>query len=195
LRFEEPVVVAIAPAGVPVALEVAVAFGAPLGTVVIEPIEPRRGYAVGAATGIGPAVVDPARAVALGIDRWRLEAMVLAASSNARDRTERYASGPALSGRVVVLVDDGTRHGLSLVAAARALRRFGPVRIVFATPVWTTGIASLLRSEVDDAIHVVEAIDLRCPYGRYEDSRAVTDGDAQAFLREGAGRLESAWAS
>ena len=59
-----------------------------------------------------------------------------------------------ISGRTVVLVDDGIATGATVIAAARWLKRLGPAKLVIAAPVAQPQAVELLKSEAD-AVEVI----------------------------------------
>jgi putative phosphoribosyl transferase len=59
-----------------------------------------------------------------------------------------------ISGRTVVLVDDGIATGATVIAAARWLKRQGPAKLVIAAPVAQPQAVELLKSEAD-AVEVI----------------------------------------
>lgn len=59
-----------------------------------------------------------------------------------------------ISGRTVVLVDDGIATGATVIAAARWLKRQGPAKLVIAAPVAQPQAVELLKDEAD-AVEVI----------------------------------------
>ena len=57
-----------------------------------------------------------------------------------------------LSGKTVVLVDDGLATGATMRAAATAVRQQGPARIIVAVPVGATSTCQELATEADEVI-------------------------------------------
>lgn len=122
--WADPVVLGPARGGVPVAAVVARRLGAEPDVAVARKIGApgRREYGVGAVTPDGPAIYDEA-----GLRALRLTAA-------------RLAEAPAaLTGRDVLLVDDGLATGVTATAALRDLRAALPRKLVFAAPVAAPG--------------------------------------------------------
>src|SRR5690606_5953560 len=70
-----------------------------------------------------------------------------------RERKDRYRRGllpAALSGRTVLVVDDGLATGGSARAALGFVRRRGAARVVLAVPVGAPDVVAALRDEADD---------------------------------------------
>ncbi|OHB12945.1 MAG: phosphoribosyl transferase [Candidatus Zambryskibacteria bacterium RIFCSPLOWO2_12_FULL_39_16] len=57
-----------------------------------------------------------------------------------------------LSGKIVILVDDGVATGLTLRLAVKSLRRKGPGKIIVAVPISPKETADILKAEVDKLI-------------------------------------------
>ena len=155
-----PVVVAVPRGGVPVAVELARAFGAPLEIVAVRklgaPGNPELG--VGALAEDGTAVLDPRSAAMLGLTRAMLDEAVERESAELRRRVELYRQGHPrlqLAGREVILVDDGLATGLSDLAAVRALRKREAGRVVVAVPVGSEAAVSMLAQEADRVVCVM----------------------------------------
>lgn len=70
-----------------------------------------------------------------------------------RQRLYRGRDGPPdVSGRVVLLVDDGVATGATFLAALRGLRRLGPARLVAALPVGPPPTLRRLERECDELL-------------------------------------------
>ena len=154
LRPEAPVVLALPRGGVPVAVEVARALGAPLDVLAVRQVgEP--GSRVGAVAEGGVAVIDHGEALALGIGARELAALRDRALARVDEQARAYRSDRAprdLVGRSVLLVDDGVGTGRSAVAAARAARRRGAARIILAVPVAGSAALARLGEELDEVV-------------------------------------------
>jgi putative phosphoribosyl transferase len=158
-REANPVVIAVPRGGVPVAVELARAFGAPLEIMAVRklgaPGNPELG--VGALAEDGTAVLDSRSAAMLGLTREMLDAAVERESAELRRRVECYRQGRPrleLAGREVILVDDGLATGLSDLAAVRALRKRDAGRVVVAAPVGSGPAVAMLAKEADRVVCV-----------------------------------------
>jgi len=158
-RSARPVVLGLTRGGVPVAFEVARALGAELDAIVVRkvgaPGNPE--YALGAVAEGGALFVrrDALREAGIGED----EVAVLAERQavDVARRVQRYRGGrrlPELTGRTVIVVDDGVATGATARAAARAARQRGCTRVVLAAPVIAAGSLPELRTEFDDVVAV-----------------------------------------
>src|SRR5665811_2236762 len=156
---ERPVVVALPRGGVPVAVEIARALAAPLDILAVRklgaPGNPELG--VGAVAEDGTGVLDPQSAGMLGMTQAMLDATLARESRELRRRVQRYRDGrPSIpvSGRTVIVVDDGLATGLTDLAAVRALRKRGALRIVVAVPVGARESVALVGEEADEVVCV-----------------------------------------
>lgn len=74
-----------------------------------------------------------------------------------RERVYRRGLGPLeLSGKTVILVDDGLATGSTMLAALRAARKAGGKKIIAAAPVASPQAAALVRAEADATV-ILEA--------------------------------------
>ncbi len=177
--------------GVPVALEVARAIGAPLDVIVVRklgvPWQPE--LAMGAVGEDGVRVtndevvrqtkVSEADLVAAG-DRERLEV-------ERRAQRWRGSRGRAsLDQCTAVIVDDGIATGATARAACEVARAHGARRIVLAVPVAPADSIRQLREVADDVV-CLQTPDRFFAVGRwYSDFRPTTDADVVACLEEAA---------
>ncbi|MHB1235559.1 MAG: phosphoribosyltransferase [Microbacteriaceae bacterium] len=146
--------------GVPVAAEVAKALGAELDVLIVRkigfPANPE--VAMGAIASIAGAIeIVRNRGVLEHGRRWAeiFTAEATAQEAELRRRQAAYrAQLPQLSvaGRVVVLVDDGMATGATMRAAAAAVRRAGPKRLVVAVPVGLPGSLEGLPGLADEVV-------------------------------------------
>jgi putative phosphoribosyl transferase len=183
------VVLGLAPGGVPVALELAVALGAPLDVFVVRPL-PVPGderTAMGAIAAGGVRVLDRSvldeRDVAAGAieDVARREAVELA-------RLERSYRGHRrarrITGRTVLLADDGLTTTADLRAAIDALAVYRPSRVMVALPVTSPETEAMLKGKASRVI----SVELREPASVAsvypEDLDAVSARDVRALLGE-----------
>ena len=92
---------------------------------------------------------------------------------------------PELTGRDVVLVDDGLATGVTAEAALRSLRLQGPARLILAVPVCARETATRLGA-VADAVVCAEAPVQFFAVGQwYEDFSQTTDDEVIDLLERG----------
>jgi predicted phosphoribosyltransferase len=196
LADQRPLVAALPRGGVPVAVEVARALGAPLDILAVRklgaPHDPE--LAVGAVAEDGTGVLDRRSARMLGMTQAALDAALARESRELRRRVDRYRDGrpPIPVGmRTVIVVDDGLATGLTDAAAVRALRRRGASSIIVAAPVGSRESVSWLAEEADSVVCLTVPRRLGSVGVWYRDFTAVHDGEVLALLAQ-AGEQSSA---
>lgn len=178
-----PLVLGIPRGGVPVAAEVARRLNADLDIVVARklgsPISPE--LAIGAVTANGGHYLNEEIVAGLGIPPRYLERVTTEQSEAARRREAHFRDGRpglAVSGRVVIVVDDGLATGATMRAAVRSVRMGGPARLIVAVPVGPESICADLRHEADEVVCLYE-LDPFWAVGLYYQHFEPT-GDAEA---------------
>ena len=185
----DPVVVALPRGGVPVAHEVARGIGAPLDITLVRkvgaPLNPE--LAVGAIADDGQLILDGAAISDLGISRAELAETIDAERAELERRRDQYRgeSEPLdVTGRPVLLVDDGVATGSTAIAAARALRSRGASRVTLAVPVGPQGVDSALAGEFDEVICPLQPRHFGGVGRWYDDFSPTTDAEVIALLEE-----------
>jgi len=125
--------------GVPVAFEVARELGVPLDVFLVRKLGApgQEELAMGAIASGGIVVLNDEVIDALHVDPETVEAEIAyeRVELSRRERLYRGERPPLdVTGRTVILVDDGLATGSTMRAAVQALRRAGPRRIIVAVP-------------------------------------------------------------
>src|SRR5205807_566208 len=111
------------------------------------------------------------------------------------ERREREFRGdrpfPDLSGKIVVLVDDGLATGSTMRAAILAIRRQNPARVVVAVPVAARDICEALSIIADDIVCAETPAPFHAVGLWYEDFSQTTDKEVRGLLREASARKSS----
>ena len=185
LRDQRPVILGLPRGGVPVAAEVAQALDAPLDVIVVRkvgmPGQPE--LAVGAIGEEGARVIndrvmayaDP-EAVARVEDDERTEL---------ERRVTEWRSGAApvpLSGRTVVIVDDGIATGATAAVAAHVARARGASRVVIAVPVAPADATQALRAAADEVIAAMTPRNFAAVGQWYVDFSPTTNDEVTRLL-------------
>ena len=190
LRTEElvdPLILALPRGGVPVGVEVARALRAPVDVIVARKIGApgRPELGVGALTADGAPVFDTALLDRLGLRIDQLAATVEHERREARRRVSAFRGdrpAPEITGRSVIVVDDGLATGVTARAAVRSLRGEGPGRLVLAVPVGSRQAVASLGEEVEVVCLQMPARFRAVGY-HYRDFGQLDDDDVRALLR------------
>lgn len=188
---QRPLVLALPRGGVPVAAHVAAAIGAELGVVVARKIGApgRREYGIGAIAEDGPPTFDIEALDALGLTEADLADTVAAERAELERRIQRYRGDrplPPITGRTVVLVDDGLATGVTAVATLRRLRLRAPARLILAVPVCAPNARALVDAEADKVVCLHMPPLFRAVGQWYDDFEQLTDADVDRLLHTAA---------
>lgn len=156
IRLDRPVVLALPRGGVPVALPVARALGAPLDLVLVRKIGvPGQEELAAGAIVDGPPEhlwLNEALMRGLGLTRTDLEPIIADRRAELAERRRDWLQGRGpvdLAGRDAIVVDDGIATGATMRAALTALRERGPARVILAVPVAAADTLETLRPLAD----------------------------------------------
>jgi putative phosphoribosyl transferase len=189
LRYRDDrdvVVLALPRGGVPVAFEVARTLNAPLDVFIVRKLglPGHEEFAMGAIATGGVMVMNPDLA-GLHVPEAAIEEVVARERSELDRRELLYRDDrPPLSleNRVVILVDDGLATGSTMLAAATAVRRQQPKRIVVAVPVAAPETCQAFQRVVDEAVCAFTPEPFRAVGAWYENFGQVSDGEVHALL-------------
>src|SRR4051794_6259739 len=152
---DDVVVLGLPRGGVPVAFEVARALDAPLDVFLVRKlgVPGHEELAFGAIASGGTRVLNQQLIDSLNLPRETIEAVASRELQELQRRERAYRgdrSPPDLTGRTVILVDDGLATGSTMLAAIHAVRRDDPARVVVAVPVAAPEVCDALRAEADE---------------------------------------------
>ena len=190
LRGEPVVVLGLPRGGVPVALEVARALGAPLDVIVVRklgvPFQPELG--MGAVGEDGVQVINPEVVQMAGMSANELAPVQARERAQVEARAARYRvrrPREPLAGRVALVVDDGIATGSTAKAACQVARAHGAARVVLAVPVAPPGWEARIAGAADELVCVDTPGDFFAIGEFYADFSQVPDDEVIASLERG----------
>jgi putative phosphoribosyl transferase len=183
---DDVIVLALPRGGVPVAYEVAKALDAPLRVFVVRKIgvPGHEELAMGALASGGILVLDHDLVRALGLGQSDVERVVDAESRELARREAAYGAlyPQELEGKTAILVDDGLATGATMRAAALAVRRLNPARVVVAVPVAAEETCNRFRDVVDEIVCDATPKPFRAVGLWYEDFSQTSDDEVRDLL-------------
>jgi putative phosphoribosyl transferase len=180
-------VLALPRGGVPVAFEVARALRAPLDIFLVRKlgVPGHEELAMGAIATGGVRVLNEDVVQYLQIPGEVIDAVAADEQRELERRERAYRDDrpqPDVKGKTVILVDDGLATGSTMRAAASALRRQGPARIVVAVPVSSEQICDEYRMGVDEIVCAATPEPFHGVGLWYEDFSQTTDEEVRDLL-------------
>ena len=157
LRDQQPIVLGLPRGGVPVAYQIAAALDAPLDVIVVRklgvPFQPELGMgAVGEADAV---VINDEVVRAARVTAGELAEIERRERAEVQRRAERFRGGRPhvpLTGRTVIVVDDGIATGSTARAACQVARAQGAAKVVLAVPVGPEGVERRLLPDADTVV-------------------------------------------
>jgi putative phosphoribosyl transferase len=184
------VVLGIPNGGVAVALSVALALEADLDLVISRkiplPLSPEGGF--GSVTDDGTTILDEEIIQKAGLSKTQINYQVNKVRSDIRHRSLLYHTDRppvSISGRTVIVIDDGLASGYTMRAAIKSLRQRKPARVVAAVPVGPEPIVMALQEVADAVVTCVISQEKRfyvADYYRYWHD--ITDAEVLHCLKE-----------
>jgi predicted phosphoribosyltransferase len=188
-KAQRPVVLALPRGGVPIAAAVATALDAPLDLILVRkigvPFQPE--LAMGAVVdGAEPVIVRNEEVIQLcRVSETDFNAIRDEQLTEIERRRKLYLGDrphPQLSGRTVIVVDDGIATGATTRAALRAIRMRKPSKLVLGVPVAPTETLKKLREEADDTVCLEDYEEFGAIGLFYSDFRQVSDTEVIEIL-------------
>jgi putative phosphoribosyl transferase len=180
-------VLALPRGGVPVGFEIARGLGAPLDVFVVRKI----GVPGHEELAMGALATGDVRVVNEEVVRQfeiSVSALAAAAAQAQRELSRREhlyrrdRRAPEVSGRTVILVDDGLATGSTMRAAVRALKDQEPARLVIAVPTAAPSTCAEFEAEVDEVVCAITPDPMYSVGAWYEDFSQTSDDEVRELL-------------
>jgi putative phosphoribosyl transferase len=183
------IVLALPRGGVPVAAEVATTLNVPLDVWIVRKLGvPGYGEMAMGAIGSGNVrVMNQALVRELNISEDAIQEVVDQESRELARRERLYRGDrpmPEITGKTVILVDDGLATGATMAAAVASVRQKNPDRVVVAVPVASYEACSEFQEMVDGTICLYMPFNFRAVGAWYEEFYQTTDEEVRVLLRE-----------
>ena len=142
-------------------------------------------YAIGAVTETGSHYLNQEAVSSFGLSQHELDRLIHVQEKEIVRRKDLYRQGrplPQLTGRTILLVDDGIATGSTFLASALAIRSLQPHRLVGVIPVGPSSTIREVRSHVD-ALVILMAPDPFYAVGNFfTNFTQVEDRDVIEYL-------------
>ncbi|MDB4959035.1 MAG: phosphoribosyltransferase [Myxococcales bacterium] len=184
-------VLALPRGGVPVGYEIATRLGLPLDVLVVRKlgVPGHEELAMGAIASGGALVINRDVVGPLGISEAMLQRVIARerAELERRERAFRDDRPPIdVTGKTVLLVDDGLATGSTMLAAVRALRARPIAGIMVAVPVAAPDVCEQFRREVDQIVCLATPEPFYGVGLWYDDFSQTTDEEVRELLERAA---------
>lgn len=196
---QDIVVLGLPRGGVPVAFEVAKAFGAPLDVLVVRklgvPFQPE--LAFGAIGEDGVRILNDAVVREAQLDGDDMDTVERKERIELRRRAERFRRGRdriPLAGRIAVIVDDGIATGATAKAACQVARAHGASKVVLAVPIGPDDLIARFAGYADEVVCLRTPAFFFAVGQGYRHFTQTSDDEVIAFLdraRDGSAKAAS----
>ena len=184
------VVLAIPNGGVPVGLEVATvlkaAFDIVLARKIPIPLKPEAGF--GAVTDDGTIILNEELVKSLGLSREQIEYQVSQVRAKVRQRSLLYHGDrplTSITGKTVIIIDDGLASGGTMMAAAESVRRRRAKEIIVAVPAASGDAVDKLERAADRVVTMVTTFTPRFAVADfYQHWYDLSDDEVVRYIRE-----------
>ena len=142
-------------------------------------------YAIGAVAETGSRHLNQEAVRSFGLSRNELDRLIHVQEKEIARRKDLYRQGrplPQLTGRTVLLVDDGIATGSTFMASALAIRSLQPRRLVGVIPVGPSSTIREVRSHVDELVVLMIPDPFAAVGNFFVDFTQVEDRDVIQYL-------------
>lgn len=189
LRDGDPLVLAIPRGGVPVGYEVARYLDAALDLFIARKLgaPDHEELGIGAVAPGGTRFLDTDAIRAIGVTDEYIEEVTRKELAELERRLRRFRGDrppPRITGRSVVLVDDGLATGVTALASLAAIRVDQPRRLVFGAPICSVEGAQTVARQADDVVCVATPERFFGVGAWYHDFTQTSDEEVIALLQQ-----------
>ncbi|MGH7147269.1 MAG: phosphoribosyltransferase [Nitrospiraceae bacterium] len=142
-------------------------------------------YAIGAVAETGSRYLNQEAVSSFDLSRHELERLIHFQENEIARRRDLYRQGrplPQLTGRTVLLVDDGVATGSTFMASALAIRSLQPRRLVGVIPVGPSSTIREVRAHVDELVVLMTPDPFEAVGNFFVDFAQVEDRDVIQYL-------------
>jgi len=142
-------------------------------------------YAIGAVTETGSHYLNQEAVSSFGLSQHELNRLIQVQEKEIARRRKLYREGrllPQLTGRTVLLVDDGIATGSTFMASALAIRSLQPRHLVGVIPVGPPSTIREVRSHVDELVVLMTPDSFETVGNFFMDFTQVEDRDVIQYL-------------
>ncbi|WP_457592813.1 phosphoribosyltransferase [Hydrogenimonas sp.] len=190
--FENPIVLALPRGGVPVAARIAKRIGAPLDVIIVRKLGApfNEEFAIGALVEGDPerVVLNEEALYRLGVGKEYLDSVVAKEREELHRRQKMYRAKESaldnLTGKTVILVDDGIATGYTMKAALAAIREQNPAKIIVAVPVAPADTIEEIRRLADEVIVIETPEPFWAVGAHYQKFDQTSDDEVIELLKE-----------
>ena len=142
-------------------------------------------YAIGAVAETGSLYLNQEAVNSFGLSQYELDRLIHIQEKEIARRKSLYRQGrslPQLTGRTVLLVDDGIATGSTFMASALAIRGLQPRRLVGVIPVGPPSTIHEVRAHVDELVVLMTPDSFEAVGNFFMDFTQVEDRDVVEYL-------------
>jgi putative phosphoribosyl transferase len=180
-------ILALPRGGVAVGYQLSLALHVPLDVFITRkigaPSNPE--YAIGAVAETGSHYLNQEAVSSLGLSQHELNRLIQIQEKEIARRKNLYRQGrslPRLTGRTLLLVDDGIATGATFTASALAIRSLQPRRLIGVIPVGPPSTIREVRAHVDELVVLMTPEPFEAVGNFFVDFTQVEDRDVIQYL-------------